>query len=165
MRAVSKILSSPEISRDASYGEDFCNCRRMGPIDECQGIHHLSAEHDDVIMTMTGYNGRIRALFNKGLQRSSEPQPLCSVLCPPAPTMPLFGKREHSNNGSVSTAGQHTLVNNKYGDSKHRSNRTPFSFGTWIRLHGVDIITMAIFGAIGLGVYFACTCLCSHSLG
>lgn len=30
------------------------------------------------------------------------------------------------------------------------------SLGTWLRLHGVDIITMALMGAIGLGVYFAC---------
>lgn len=30
-----------------------------------------------------------------------------------------------------------------------------FSFGTWIRLHGVDIITMALMGAVGLGVYYA----------
>lgn len=28
--------------------------------------------------------------------------------------------------------------------------------GTWLRLHGVDLITMALMGAIGLGVYFAC---------
>ena len=26
---------------------------------------------------------------------------------------------------------------------------------SWLRLHGVDIITMAVFGAIALGIYFA----------
>lgn len=31
----------------------------------------------------------------------------------------------------------------------------PFRFGIWLRLHGVDIITMAVMGAVGLGVYFA----------
>ncbi|WWC98500.1 hypothetical protein V866_005391 [Kwoniella sp. B9012] len=30
-----------------------------------------------------------------------------------------------------------------------------FKFGTWIRLHAVDLITMAAMGAIGLGVYEA----------
>ncbi|KJA20266.1 hypothetical protein HYPSUDRAFT_142504 [Hypholoma sublateritium FD-334 SS-4] len=32
---------------------------------------------------------------------------------------------------------------------------TPFRLGIWLRLHGVDIITMAGMGAIGLGIYFA----------
>ncbi|KAJ7349442.1 phosphatidic acid phosphatase type 2/haloperoxidase [Mycena albidolilacea] len=31
----------------------------------------------------------------------------------------------------------------------------PFRFGTWIRLHGVDLITMALMGALGLGIYKA----------
>jgi hypothetical protein len=30
-----------------------------------------------------------------------------------------------------------------------------FSFTTWIRLHGVDLITMALMGALGLGIYEA----------
>ncbi|KAJ7063056.1 acid phosphatase/Vanadium-dependent haloperoxidase [Mycena amicta] len=30
-----------------------------------------------------------------------------------------------------------------------------FRFGTWIRLHGVDLLTMAIMGAVGLGIYEA----------
>ncbi|KAF6764679.1 prenyl diphosphate phosphatase [Ephemerocybe angulata] len=33
--------------------------------------------------------------------------------------------------------------------------RSPFRFGAWIRLHGLDIITMAALGAVALGVYFA----------
>ncbi|KAJ7109121.1 phosphatidic acid phosphatase type 2/haloperoxidase [Mycena epipterygia] len=32
---------------------------------------------------------------------------------------------------------------------------SPFRFGTWIRLHGVDLITMALMGALGLGIYKA----------
>lgn len=32
---------------------------------------------------------------------------------------------------------------------------TPFHFSTWFRLHGVDLITMALMGALGLGVYKA----------
>ncbi|KAJ7172737.1 phosphatidic acid phosphatase type 2/haloperoxidase [Mycena filopes] len=31
----------------------------------------------------------------------------------------------------------------------------PFRFSTWIRLHGVDLITMALMGALGLGIYKA----------
>ncbi|KAJ7694107.1 phosphatidic acid phosphatase type 2/haloperoxidase [Mycena rosella] len=30
-----------------------------------------------------------------------------------------------------------------------------FCFGTWIRLHGIDLITMALMGALGLGIYKA----------
>ncbi|RXW22244.1 hypothetical protein EST38_g3618 [Candolleomyces aberdarensis] len=41
-----------------------------------------------------------------------------------------------------------------------RSNANPpgdtrFRFGTWFRLHIIDILTLAAMGAIGLGVYFA----------
>ncbi|KAJ6611751.1 phosphatidic acid phosphatase type 2/haloperoxidase [Mycena sp. CBHHK59/15] len=44
---------------------------------------------------------------------------------------------------------------------KHDISRTrpapvaPFRFGTWTRLHGVDLITMALMGALGLGIYKA----------
>ncbi|KAF7338514.1 putative lipid phosphate phosphatase 3, chloroplastic [Mycena venus] len=31
----------------------------------------------------------------------------------------------------------------------------PFRFGTWIRLHGIDLVTMALMGALGLGIYEA----------
>ncbi|KAF9050763.1 acid phosphatase/Vanadium-dependent haloperoxidase [Hymenopellis radicata] len=31
----------------------------------------------------------------------------------------------------------------------------PFRFGSWLRLHGVDLITMAFMGALGLGIYKA----------
>ncbi|KIK63855.1 hypothetical protein GYMLUDRAFT_162573 [Collybiopsis luxurians FD-317 M1] len=33
--------------------------------------------------------------------------------------------------------------------------RRPFLFGVWLRLHGVDLITMALMGALGLGIYEA----------
>ncbi|KAF8188352.1 acid phosphatase/Vanadium-dependent haloperoxidase [Pholiota molesta] len=46
--------------------------------------------------------------------------------------MPLFGRRTHSPNGNGK------LLNS-----------------AWLRLHGFDILTMAVMGAIGLGVYFA----------
>ena len=36
--------------------------------------------------------------------------------------------------------------------------RSPFSFGLWLRLHGVDLITMALMGAVGLGIYEAREC-------
>ncbi|ESK88402.1 lipid phosphate phosphatase 1 [Moniliophthora roreri MCA 2997] len=32
---------------------------------------------------------------------------------------------------------------------------TSFHFGVWLRLHGVDLITMALMGALGLGIYMA----------
>lgn len=34
-----------------------------------------------------------------------------------------------------------------------RSTTADFSFGRWIRLYGVDLITMGCMGVIGLGVY------------
>lgn len=39
--------------------------------------------------------------------------------------------------------------------SARRSNGPGFRFGTWLRLHGVDIITMLLAGVAGLGIYFA----------
>ncbi|QRV85870.1 hypothetical protein RhiJN_13888 [Ceratobasidium sp. AG-Ba] len=45
-------------------------------------------------------------------------------------------------------AAAHPGAGDGYG---HRA----FSFGRWIRLYGVDLITMAAMGAIGLGVYMA----------
>lgn len=43
-------------------------------------------------------------------------------------------------------------------DNAHHSNPpqdTRFRFGTWFRLHIIDILTLAAMGALGLGVYFA----------
>jgi hypothetical protein len=48
---------------------------------------------------------------------------------------------------------------NGAGIEKRPVTRTPgrprFMFGRWIRLYGVDLLTMAAMGAIGLGVYEA----------
>ena len=47
---------------------------------------------------------------------------------------------------------------------QRRSDKTPgntpptrpsFSFGLWLRLHGPDLVTMALMGALGLGIYEA----------
>lgn len=38
---------------------------------------------------------------------------------------------------------------------RHHEERNPFSFGLWLRLHDVDLITMALMGALGLGIYEA----------
>ncbi|KAF7295248.1 RhoA GTPase effector DIA/Diaphanous [Mycena indigotica] len=37
----------------------------------------------------------------------------------------------------------------------HQKANQKFRFGSWIRLHGVDLITMALMGALGLGIYEA----------
>ncbi|KAJ7581014.1 phosphatidic acid phosphatase type 2/haloperoxidase [Mycena floridula] len=38
---------------------------------------------------------------------------------------------------------------------RNHSTARSFKFGTWLRLHGVDLITMALMGAVGLGIYEA----------
>lgn len=60
--------------------------------------------------------------------------------------MPFFTKRGGSPNAG-----------NKLVGGRGRHGMAPFRFGIWLRLHGVDIITMAVMGAVGLGVYFAGT--------
>jgi hypothetical protein len=37
--------------------------------------------------------------------------------------------------------------------AKGSRDEEAFHFGRWIRLHGVDLITMALMGALGLGIY------------
>ncbi|KAF9566234.1 acid phosphatase/Vanadium-dependent haloperoxidase [Agrocybe pediades] len=64
--------------------------------------------------------------------------------------MPLFGRRRNAS-GEKLAANQA----NNHHQGNGRAVRTPFRFGSWLRLHGVDIITMALLGAIALGVYFA----------
>jgi len=59
--------------------------------------------------------------------------------------MPLFGRRTNAA----------TKESHGYQNGSHGGRGAPFSFGRWLRLHGVDIVTMALMGAIGLGVYFA----------
>ncbi|KAG5645844.1 hypothetical protein DXG03_005186 [Asterophora parasitica] len=41
------------------------------------------------------------------------------------------------------------------GAKRGAAFEVPFSFNRWIRLHGVDIVTMALMGASGLGIYEA----------
>ncbi|KAJ3504255.1 hypothetical protein NLJ89_g8031 [Agrocybe chaxingu] len=55
--------------------------------------------------------------------------------------MALFGRHNPDVQGQK-------LTNNQTGNAIGR----PFGFGIWLRLHGVDILTMAVMGAIGLGV-------------
>jgi len=43
-------------------------------------------------------------------------------------------------------------TNGTVGD---RTVHSPFRFGTWIRLHALDILTLAAMGAIALGVHYA----------
>jgi len=59
--------------------------------------------------------------------------------------MPLFGRR--TNAATKESPG--------YQNGSQGGRGVPFSFGRWLRLHGVDIVTMALMGALGLGVYFA----------
>lgn len=62
--------------------------------------------------------------------------------------MPLFGRRTHSLNGNGKLL-------NSGGNQRGGGVGPPFRAGVWLRLHGFDILTMAVMGAIGLGVYFA----------
>jgi hypothetical protein len=72
--------------------------------------------------------------------------------------MPLFGRRANAPNASNKNAlandgnGNGGVNGGNYG---RRGAGTPFSFGAWLRLHGFDLITMALMGAVGLGVFFA----------
>ncbi|KDR81788.1 hypothetical protein GALMADRAFT_114486 [Galerina marginata CBS 339.88] len=59
--------------------------------------------------------------------------------------MNRFGRRRNANDTK--------LAGNQSGAG--RALGAPFRFGAWVRLHGFDILTMAVMGAIGLGVYFA----------
>ncbi|EJD02077.1 acid phosphatase/Vanadium-dependent haloperoxidase [Fomitiporia mediterranea MF3/22] len=43
----------------------------------------------------------------------------------------------------------------KASSSEADQPRSRFSFGLWLRLHGADLITMALMGAVGLGIYEA----------
>ena len=69
--------------------------------------------------------------------------------------MSLFKKKNADGTQAVNTphANKHT-----------RSKREPYSmqkrpsFGQWLKLTGLDILTMAALGAIGLGVCGLCFC-------
>ncbi|WWD20735.1 hypothetical protein CI109_105211 [Kwoniella shandongensis] len=78
------------------------------------------------------------------------------------------GKREHQTgtapaigdgmNHHTTGAGGHNLASAEAGTTTRQGPAgygAGFSLGRWIRLHAVDLITMAAMGAIGLGVYEA----------
>lgn len=72
-----------------------------------------------------------------------------------------------SRSKASTPAANNTPVPNGTSDNVHTKNdphRGPpgqggavqrFVFTKWLRLHLVDLITMAVMGAIGLGVYYA----------
>ncbi|PPQ68501.1 hypothetical protein CVT26_003440 [Gymnopilus dilepis] len=53
--------------------------------------------------------------------------------------------------GRHTNTSKENLANGQQGGSIGR----PFRLSAWLRLHGVDLITMALMGALGLGIYFA----------
>jgi hypothetical protein len=55
-----------------------------------------------------------------------------------------FGKRRVKDGDATTTR-----------KGPHVGNGRNFHLGTWLRLHGVDIITMLFAGCAGLGIYFA----------
>ena len=54
--------------------------------------------------------------------------------------------RRHGEKQPVAAANTNSVAN-----PRTRS----FSLALWLRLHGVDLITMALMGAVGLGIYAA----------
>ncbi|RDB23993.1 putative lipid phosphate phosphatase 3, chloroplastic [Hypsizygus marmoreus] len=59
--------------------------------------------------------------------------------------MPLFTSQQHPSNGDPHDSRFHSNI----------ATVPPFRLSAWIRLHGVDLITMALMGAVGLGIYEA----------
>lgn len=47
-------------------------------------------------------------------------------------------------------------VNDPSKNAAATGGTIPFSVGAWFRLHGLDLLTMAAMGALGLGIYEAC---------
>ena len=71
--------------------------------------------------------------------------------------MGLFSRRRHDPSpGNGSTARNHTRE--KYNIDSGHFNRRP-SFGQWLKATWLDILTMALMGAVGLGVYKVGDCL------
>lgn len=88
------------------------------------------------------------------LQTHQEPQTL--------PTMGLFNKRNTAAPADTTTATgtpQHRekkgifASKGQHGGARAWNSRP--TFGAWIKATALDIVTMAVLGAIGLGVYFA----------
>lgn len=60
------------------------------------------------------------------------------------------------SNVSPATPALETATNNPNGTAPGQDGLVQgFVFTKWIRLHLVDLITMAVLGAVGLGVYRA----------
>jgi hypothetical protein len=77
----------------------------------------------------------------------------------------LIGRSNHDSgesNKEFMPEGTGTQHESAYGNGRTTISHVagePLNLTTWLRLHGVDLITMALVGMIGLGVYFACGCL------
>jgi len=83
--------------------------------------------------------------------------------------MGLFNKRTHAERAHAepAAAGTGTAATSRggifsrkhghksHGAHEHYSMSTRPTFGEWLKRTALDIVTMAIMGAIGLGVYFA----------
>ncbi|ORY72142.1 phosphatidic acid phosphatase type 2/haloperoxidase [Pseudomassariella vexata] len=67
--------------------------------------------------------------------------------------MGLFNKRKEPNNATATSGG--AVSPKQRSVAQPYSMSTKPSFGQWLKLTWLDILTMAIFGAIGLGVYMA----------
>lgn len=68
--------------------------------------------------------------------------------------MPLFSKRARRANVANDNVGNTGASGGNHHGGRNIA-RPPFRFGAWLRLHGFDLLTMAIFGALALGIYFA----------
>lgn len=67
-----------------------------------------------------------------------------------------LGRTSNASTAVNDNKGSHgTMATNGRVPGSHAASE-PFRLALWLRLHGVDLITMALMGALGLGVYFAC---------
>ncbi|KAL7933964.1 phosphatidic acid phosphatase type 2/haloperoxidase [Trichoderma chlorosporum] len=79
--------------------------------------------------------------------------------------MALFGRRARSPGRQAAATNNGTTTKRGWGlgrgAGRSRRQHTPYtmnsrpSFGQWLRVTGLDILTMVIMGAIGLGIYEA----------
>jgi hypothetical protein len=69
----------------------------------------------------------------------------------------LFGRGTRTTPADPAAGGVGATPGTLATDRKARGGRFAegFSLMVWLRLHGVDIITMALMGALGLGIYMA----------
>lgn len=71
-------------------------------------------------------------------------------------------RRSRDSPATVATNGHNDLTNNQNATNDFNTTTTGqgglvqgFVLTKWLRLHLVDLITMAVMGAVGLGVYYA----------